>query len=220
MEAVIKKQGYILSRKMGRLLDEYNLNKFAKENAARLQALRQAVGFINPFAYRGISREPLAPWSPEDKDEVNELSARKQMYEFIAQSGDEWNVPEESIIATLDQAQEIRGSLVAPDEYEIVQISLENFEQQFEPLGFDIGFWGGDFFSLICDSVIMPRWHPPDPADFAALGLKLKNLNGNILFNTYGEATEFKKYYQSKNWAETEMYEGEFCIIHLALPES
>jgi hypothetical protein len=61
-------------------------------------------------------------------------------------------------------------------------------------------------------------WHPPAPDDFAEIALKLKKLNTNVLFNTYDEAADFKQYYQSKDWAETEMYEGEFCIIRLALP--
>jgi hypothetical protein len=133
MVSAIKKQGFVLLRRMRDLLNEYNSNKFAQENFGRLQKLRQAVGYIDPLSYRGISRYPLGPWSPEDKDEVNELSARKKIYEFMSQSGDEWNVPEENIIATLDQARLVHHNLLISERYEIVHISLEDIETQFEP---------------------------------------------------------------------------------------
>jgi hypothetical protein len=36
-------------------------------------------------------------------------------------------------------------------------------------LGYDIGYWRGDHYSLISDSFVAPCWHPPAPDAFRTL---------------------------------------------------
>jgi len=47
------------------------------------------------------------------------------------------------------------------------------------------------------------------------LAEKLLVLNDNLLFDNPMQAEEFKKYYKSKKWSETEDQKGEFCIIQI-----
>ncbi len=125
---------------------------------------------------------------------------------------------DEDMLPNLTVAQEVYLLLDDPDEYEIVIMSREPLGTDIRSLGFDIGYWGGDHFSLICDSVIMPVWHPPDPTDFNELADKLKGVNEHVLFQTCAEAEKFRSYYMTKRWAESETVPGEFCIIQIGLP--
>ncbi len=82
-------------------------------------------------------------------------------------------------------------------------------------LGFDVGFWRSDHFSLIADTAICPTWHPPAPKDWAELSNRLLRLNNHALFDSVADAEEFRAYYRSKDWAETEDAPGEFAVIEV-----
>lgn len=207
---------------MKSLLNQYHSSDIAKANKSYLQQIRSVLDFIDPSLYRGIGRIPLKPWSPQYKEDRDEITARMKFFEINGEDREEWDMYvggydySKSLISTFEQAHEIYSHLISPKDYEIVHLSREVYEENFELLGYDIGCWGGEF-SLISDTIVMPRWHPPAPADLVELSSRVNILNKYVLFQTLREAQEFKQYYLSKSWAEAENSPGEFCIIQLAL---
>ena len=112
-------------------------------------------------------------------------------------------------------AAQVRDLLDHPEDYEIVSVSRDVSASAYASFSFDVGYWGGDHFSLICDVAVAPRWHPPDPSDYAELADRLRGFNADVLFETRAEAQAFLDYYRTKSWAETEFEPGEFCVIEL-----
>ena len=76
-------------------------------------------------------------------------------------------------------------------------------------MGFDVGWWGDDyysdeFYSLISDCIIAPTWHGPDPGRLSELAEQLHGLNRHVLFETSLDAQQFRTYYVEQDWAEQE----------------
>lgn len=186
-----------------------------------LSRLREALAFLEPNAYRGISRSPLTAFPIPDTEwlrdsgwsdaDVN-TAARLRMCQL--RENDDL---EGSMLGDLDEAIEVYRLLDASEKnnYEIIGISRRSVSRGINTLGYDIGYWGGDFFSLICDCSVMPIWHPPDWEDLAELAEQLRKLNAHLLFEQVDDAMSFREYYRSKTWAETETEEGEFHIIRV-----
>ncbi|MFN8456724.1 MAG: hypothetical protein U0401_18995 [Anaerolineae bacterium] len=221
-------KGYALLKMPSLLLSHYE-NWFNQEHIQILQDLRNSVSFVDPFRYRGISRKILSPFPSLDVGIIKEFeetggdmqSNKQARWRFRELIGE--NIPydedyDEDLLPNLRGAKEVYSLLDDPEGYEIVVMAREPLEANIESLGFDIGYWGGDHFSLICDSIVMPTWHPPDPSDFGELAEKLQGLNEHVLFETRAEAEAFRSYYMTKVWAETETVAGEFQIIQLGLP--
>jgi hypothetical protein len=122
---------------------------------------------------------------------------------------------DDCLLERLEHAQEVFSLLKDKQEWEIVHLMRGTIEQTERSFGFDIGYWGGDHFSVICDCVVMPTWHPPDPRDFDELAKALERLNNHLLFRSVADAEIFKAWYISRSWAESETYEGQFCLIRV-----
>jgi hypothetical protein len=97
----------------------------------------------------------------------------------------------------------------------VVKVLRDAFVDSPAVLGFDVGYWGGDHYSIICDSIVTPTWHPPHPEDFEKLAGAVAALNENLLFRTADEAATFRTRYMEFAWAETEGYPGEFAVIQV-----
>jgi hypothetical protein len=102
--------------------------------------------------------------------------------------------------------------------YEVIKISLmeqncdtENF------LGFDVGYYGGDCFSALCDSIIMPQWHPIPSDCISTLLPHIRKLNHNLLYQNYKDALDYCNFYLKQEWSEKSMYENQFCVISVSL---
>jgi hypothetical protein len=121
----------------------------------------------------------------------------------------------ESLIPTKKYALEIFNLLDNPREWEIIHVRCENFRSNSKTLGFDVGYWGSDHFSLIADTTLLPRWHPPIPEDFHELSRELSGLNSNLLFTDPDSAIRFRQFYKSKSWAETDVTGDEFQVIQV-----
>ena len=223
--------GFALMRHMNDLLESYEDSSFACDNRDLLSQLRNATPYLDPHAYRGILRDPLAPFPSSDPKIQDLLSspsdasyskAREYFYRVSIISNPEYakdDSLDEDLVESLEEAQKIRLLLENPDEFEIVFLSRKPFDFRFHTLGYDIGYWGGDHYSIICDTAIMLRWHPPSPIDFKELSEMVRPLNEHALFNSEQDAKEFRNYYLSQSWGETEDVQGEFTIIKVELPD-
>jgi hypothetical protein len=195
--------------------------------AAEVERLRQSLSFLNPIAYRGISRNPLSAFPIADIAVLQKSNyhgvdinptAKLKMLEL------QGNPPaiddpdfDSSMLLSIEQAIEVNSVLDSDkrNNYEIIKISRQSKSRINSTLGYEIGYWGGDFFSLICDSAIWPMWHGPSWSDVPELAQQLKVLNKYLLFDDFNQAVAFRKWYKTKEWAETEFDEGEFCIIRV-----
>jgi hypothetical protein len=223
--------GYAILRMPAALVEAYDLSMRSHAASELFQRLCQALKPLPPrTCYRGTSRfpiEPLPSTNPEilhaftesGCDVDTERTARRRFLEIL---GDD--IPDtdfdEALLPSLSAAQEVFALLKSPGEYEIVQVSREPFCNDADCLGFDVGYWGGDHYSIICDSAVRPLWHPPQPGCFDELACALVTVNEHFLFRKPEDAAEFRSYYRTQPWAETETRPDEFCIIQLSRPRS
>jgi hypothetical protein len=209
--SIVMKQPLLLARYLKVHLEEERRKKYISD-------LRDALQFLNPEAYRGISRDHLSAYPTREKRFIKDFgfenqNARMRMLDFV----EYYPYPEfdRDLLVNIDQARELFDLLDKQDEYEIIFLASDSFSISDRTLGFDIGYWGGDHFSLICDTAITPMWHPANPRDFGELGDRLRMLNRNALFNNENDAADFRQYYKARGWAEKEATEGEFSIIQV-----
>jgi hypothetical protein len=200
-------EGYLIVLKPKALVSRYAASKFAKKNIKSLQKLRNCFRNLPPEQYRGISREPLSRYGKENG------KARSRMREIL---GDEFNGGanrdiDDDLLPSLADARNILSVVEVPILWEVVHVSRGDHSVGIHTLGYDIGYWGGDHSSLIADTAVVPRWHPPALEDFGELANAMSCLNQNLLFPSYEDADRFRKYYDSKSWAET----GEFWIVRI-----
>lgn len=154
-----------------------------------LEEIRNAFSFLELTNYRGISRYPLS----SEGFELNHELADDTLYfdKSVAQK----------------VIEKINGV------YELIKISKLAKNGITDFLGFDIGYFGGDCFSAICDSVIMPRWHPVDVQNMKCFSSHIKKLNKNLLFETYKDAKLFYDFYIEQSWSEKPLYPEQIGII-------
>ncbi|HEX2880617.1 MAG TPA: hypothetical protein VHO25_13890 [Polyangiaceae bacterium] len=176
---------------------------------AELAAIRAALPGITPTSYRGIGRYPFTEyaekgpgWQGQGRPEVDpEHDARSLFLKFLGAEDYETPYPR-AFLREIDQATAVYAALASKELYEVVEISRPS-EQPQNLLGFDIGYWGGGNFSILCDAVIWPLWHPPDLAALPDLKRYLA-LNRHALFSTEQAAQSYFDWYVSQPWAEEE----------------
>jgi hypothetical protein len=190
------------------------------------KALRSTFPKIDPARYRGIDRSPLCEHpipdhgssaTPEHRalDDCD-VAARVRMLDFVGRSNEDYFGSIRCVVPTVENARELESLLETPSQYEIVRLSQSSPGEgcvEDKDLGFDIGYWGSDSYSIICDSAIWPRWHGPYDDVLPELATRLAELNPNCLFQTHEAADRFRSWYRSQDWAEQEGEPGEFCII-------
>ena len=219
----IVKNAYLIVMKPEVLLERYERSWILQNNAEVVKQMRRAFTCFPPGNYRGISRSPLEGDSWADPvvveafestgiDMHSDKEARTRLFEVLDRSEDDYDI---HLIDRLVDAREIFRLLDHPEDREIIEIRRDNFEIGPATLGFDIGYWGCDHFSLIADSIVIPQWHPPVPEDYVEVARQFSALNQHLLFSRPDEAERFRTYYKSCPWAETEFDEGEFCIIQV-----
>jgi hypothetical protein len=189
-------------------LATYESSEFAASNKDLLAQLRATLSFINPSRYRGVSRNPAS------SDELVESSRDSDEDTAAALIG------AEGIVETLTRAHVLLSNVSDSSQYEVVYVEYGQFSDGHQTIGFDVGYWGGDHFSLVADTAITPRWHPPPPEAFGTLAKHLSVVNESVLFSSANDAMAFSVFYRSQDWAETEFEEGQFAIIRVALPNT
>lgn len=222
----MKTEGYIIVLKPGPLLEKYA--RLYVEYPGPLRELRDAFSMFDVGRYRGISRNSLLPYpSLEQKviddfeatgiDMKSNAEARKRFCAILGDRSDD-SEDYEDFLPSLRDAREVLNLTDDPSIWELIHLSRGDARGVGTLLGFDVGIWGGDYFSLIADTIVIPRWHPPIPDDFTDLASALSCLNENLLFNSPADAAEFKKFYMSKPWAETEPPDG-FWVVRVSTPD-
>jgi len=190
------------------------------------KAMRSKFPNIDPTRYRGIDRCPLCEnpipdhgWraTPEGRAlDERDVAARVRMLDFVGRWNEDYFGSVRCVVPTVENAREIASLLETPSQYEIVRLSQSSpgdVCDEDKDLGFDIGYWGSDSYSIICDSAIWPRWHGPYDDVLPELATRLAELNPNCLFQTHEAADRFRSWYRTQEWAEQEGEPGEFCII-------
>jgi hypothetical protein len=228
----MKTEGYLIVLKPGPLLEKYAQSCVAEHNPDPLRELRDAFSMFDVCRYRGISRQPLLPYPTLEQKVIDDFEAtfkatgidmksnaeaRKRYCAILGDRSDDLE-DDEDLLPSLRDAREVLSLTDDPSIWEIIHLSRGDARGIGALLGFDVGYWGGDHFSLIADTIVIPRWHPPIPDDFKDLASALSCLNENLLFNSPADAAEFKKFYMSKPWAETEPPHG-FCVVRVSTPD-
>jgi hypothetical protein len=210
-------KGYLIVLKPEVNIARYEA-KHMKGNEETFREFRAVFSKFNPQCYRGISRSPFESHSEiilktlfKKEKQINK-AAQLKLREIIPEATAD--IYDDCLISEAKDAHLIYQMLEDRDNWEIINIRRNNIKTDDTILGFDVGYWGGDHFSLIADVIVTPMWHPPAPDDWAEVAEKLSCLNRNLLFETPEAAAEFKAYYKTKPWAETE-YKDDFCIIQI-----
>ncbi|MCP4246683.1 MAG: hypothetical protein GY778_06510 [bacterium] len=222
--------GFAIAKKPDVLLKEYLASSLGEENAKPLRELCTVTG-LDPGAYRGISRELLMPFPSLDEKVIAEFEstggdmqtesvARREFCRLMEGSWPDSDAAffeqnyDEDLLDTIDRARRVFSLLRRPEDYEIVRFRRNHFRVTDESLGFDLGYWDGDHFSVVCDCAVRPCWHPPGERDWQELRRRLAVLNHHLLFKNVDDAASFGAWYSTCDWAEEDPH-GEFTIIQV-----
>ncbi|GHV58705.1 hypothetical protein AGMMS49579_26330 [Spirochaetia bacterium] len=207
MEAflIVEKQNIVIENYM----DHMKNNEYFQKGFAEF---RTYFSNINIGNYRGISRNVLSA-IPEKfqkefpgKEPLAQFLMNKTLEKYSNDNDDM------SLIMDIKECLEIYEKIEHKGNYEIIKSVKDDYMNEEKILGFDIGYWGGDNFSIISDSMILPTWHvAPENAYYELREYSLK-LNQNLLFSNIEDTKEFREYYLKQDWAETETYKGQICI--------
>ena len=148
----------------------------------------------------------------------SDARARYRFREIIGKPEDEYSPLSEidyDLLENLADAKDLHSLVDDPKKWEIIHVFQGEFQCSEDTLGFDIGYWGSNHFSLIGDTIVTPLFHNPPLEGLHDLASSFSRLNEHLLFRSTGDAETFRRYYKSKSWAEEEFAEGEFCIIRV-----
>jgi len=166
--------------------------------------------------YRGIGRFPFTEypergpgWQGNVEYDDGEAKARALLTAFLGPYDMVTPYPR-AFLTQVQQAASVQTALARPDAYEIVELCTHP-EAPIGLLGFDVGYWGGGNFSILCDAAVWPTWHPPEAEAVTELARRVGGLNRNGLFPTTEEATIFTAWYSSQEWAEKQS--TDFAVI-------
>ena len=220
-------EGYLIVLKPDAAIAAYAVSDVATRNPQALQELREVFVGFPPERYRGISREPLTGYPSLDSNVIRAFEdsgcdmksnarARRRFREILGESDEDIEAQtDDDLLPSLTDARNVLSLVDIPSTWEIIRVSKGDDTPAPWILGIDIGYWGGDHFSLIADTIVTPCWHTLDVDDFEELGHAFSSLNGNLLFGFRDDAERFREYYKSQSWAETEDSEGQFCVIRV-----
>jgi hypothetical protein len=128
--------------------------------------------------------------------------------------GEDWLTNGPWLLPSLASAAHVASFLEDKAQYELVEVACYPSRTAAPPIGFDVGWWASGNFSIICDAVIWPIWHPP-PTDAVPILTELRHLlNEAVLFPDVASAERYRQMYREQEWAEDE--DPPFEIIEIA----
>lgn len=201
-------RAYALMRDPRELDDIFRTSPFHSRNHAAIEALRSAVPAGLATRYRGIGRFPFTEypqrgpgWQGEDpRYDDDEVRARALLVTCLGPEAQATPYPR-AFLGDRGDAASVRAELSRPDRYELVEL-CSGSDSPAEILGFDIGYWGGGNFSILCDAALWPTWHPVTLEAIPELSRHLAELNQHALFPTVEAANAYTVWYLGQNWAE------------------
>ena len=225
----MQRSGYAIVQRVEFDLEDYMRLSTTQQHLHHLRALRESAPFLDPSRYRGIGRFWLQPFpslapaiieafADTGVDMSTEAIARRRFRELLGETQFSPDF-DDDLMKTETQAREIFSLLDDASRFELLLLRRGEFDPSARLLGYDIGYWGGDHYSLISDSFVAPSWHPPQPDAFQALAEQLRCLNHSLLFPSPEAARSFRSWYRTQDWAETEGHEDEFEIIQVCTVE-
>jgi hypothetical protein len=185
--------------------------------AAEVGVIRAVLPGVVPLQYRGIGRYPFTEypekgpgWQGDGEVPVDpEPHARVLLLRFLGPDENDLPWPR-AFLQQVDQARAIYDALADKQRYELVEVcSVPESPRQL--LGFDIGYWGGGNFSIVCDAVIWPVWHGPDARSLPDFAGAVRELNQHGLFPTERAAKSYLEWYRTQSWVEGEP--SEFTVM-------
>jgi hypothetical protein len=187
-------------------------------------ALRTALPSIQPSRYRGIQRDAIDRWwegEPSAGVRMQNDQARRRIWDLYGPDPClRWTQPpwfDPDLLPTLEIAREILSLTDAPADRELLRVTRNDVAPTPKTIGFDVGYWGNDHFSLIADAMIMPQWHGCPPEELGSLDPWARALNDHQLFRTAANAMEYRRWYLGQPWAEEESGPGEFEVVRADL---
>jgi hypothetical protein len=202
-------RAFALMRQPEELEATFVSSPFYQQRQSSIEALRSALP-CSAARYRGIGRFPFTEyaqrgpgWQGEDAQyDDAEAQARALLLAFLG-PGDTTTPFPRAFLCNRRDAVTVRAALSRSDAYELVELCTPP-EAPLELLGFDVGYWGGGNFSILCDAALWPLWHPAVPEAIPELARQLAELNQYGLFRTADVARAFARWYSSQDWAEQE----------------
>ena len=180
-----------------------------------------ALPTLSPQRYRGVSRDPLTRIFDGEVEAIPGVGpdwvARVKMRERPASNPErlkDWDVFDPDLVEDLAFAREVAAATDRPGDWEVVVVDRGSQERTGLTLGFDVGTWGGDHTSIVCDAMLVPMWHGPPPAEFEELLPHARRLNEHQLFDGPEHASAYREWYLGQRWAATEA-DDEFRVIRV-----
>lgn len=182
---------------------------------------RMQPGLAEP-RYGGIQRYPLERGEAGPSRTGADLRAARRMLELYGPDPTvSWKQPpwfDPDLIDDPVHAREILALTDDPREHELAYVVRGTASPDARTLGFDVGYWGSDHFSLIADVFVMPQWHPAPLTVLDVLAVWAARLNSRLLFTTAQAAAEYREWYRAQDWAEQEAAPDQFQIIRVDQP--
>ncbi len=217
--------GHIILFKSAIDFNKYMDLDFAKKSSHYIEELRKILYFINPENYRGTGRQffssdpyfydngIIKQYDNTNLSAYDNLKAR-QLFAKLEADNIAYEALYDSYFFSFNEIQSVYELIENKGDYEIVEFLENEFEIKSTTLGFDVGYLASDY-SVIADTAIKPRWHPPDFDDLQDIIEHLKKLNQYCLFSTLQEAKDYRALYLTKNWVEKETYQGQLTTIQI-----
>jgi hypothetical protein len=201
-------RAYALMRHPNDLEAAYLASPFVQANRDRLVAFRRLLAFDRFASYRGIGRCPFSEEYPDPEPgwegQAGPLDtapdARQLLRSFLGPD-DHLTPGPRAFLRHLEQARQLQAALKRPAQFEIVDL-CRSPDVPRDLLGFDVGYWGGGNYSILCDTAVWPRWHPPSDEVLPELSKFVAGLNSHALFETRSGAQDYLVWYGRQDWAE------------------
>lgn len=222
-----QRAGYLVLLRPEQALERWRNEVMARSSdPAKFQEYIAALRRMQPGPskprYRGIQRYPLQREEAGPDRTGADLRAAGRLFELYGPDPTlRWSQPpwfDPDLIDDPVRAREILALTDDPAEHEVAYVVRGTDTPDARTLGFDVGYWGSDHFSLIADALVTPGWHPAPLEVLDVLAVWAARLNSMLLFTTAEAAAEYRAWYRAQNWAEQETAPGQFQIIRVDQP--
>jgi hypothetical protein len=185
-----------------------------------LGAMRMALPDVDASRYRGIQRDAIDRWwegEPATGDRRPNDRARRRIWDLYGPDPClRWSPPpwfDSDLLPSIEVAQEILLLADAPTDRELLRVTRGDTRRTSRTMGYDVGYWGNDHYSIIADAMVMPRWHGCPLDQFASLQPWATRLNEHVLFPEAAGGEEYLEWYLRQPWAEVDAAPGQLQVI-------